>query len=300
MSTHERTQSFLRVLAAVAWADGELSSEEESYLRGLFVECGLNAEEVLDLLPLLESPVSREEFERYAREFEEHFDSQEDRTQLLESVEQLIGVDRVRAPEERAYLRHLRDWLTEVRAEEASPPLWTRLLGMVGLARQEPALASTPWAPRIATSVAERLVPGSAAQGISGPRWTYVTLFGALLQRAIDADGVVRPEEQAALRRILGAVSLFNEMEIDYMLQLVRDRAAEGAERQRLCAEFNRISTMDDRLHLLEALFAVARADGELSAAEQDELRLLSNYLWIEAQEFVRIRRESGDRPARS
>lgn len=224
---------------------------------------------------------------------------------MLGLVERMIGADRARSPEEAAYLAHLRRWFSAGEASAADPDagLLTKLFRFVrgNPAASRPADGDEGFAARLATRVARTLRPGSPAASVSGPRWTYLTLFGALLQRVIEADGVVRDEERQALRRILGAVSLFEDAEIDYVLELIRSGAAEAADRQRLCAEFNRLSAMPERLSLLEALFAVARADGDLSAAEQDELRLIANYLWIETQEFVRIRRESaGDRPSDS
>jgi uncharacterized tellurite resistance protein B-like protein len=61
-------------------------------------------------------------------------------------------------------------------------------------------------------------------------------------------------------------------------------------DRQRLCASFNRIATMDERFRLLGCLFAVAKADGRIDEDELREIRLVANYLWIDARSFNDVR----------
>ncbi len=48
---------------------------------------------------------------------------------------------------------------------------------------------------------------------------------------------------------------------------------------------------MEERLRLLRAMMELAMVDGRLSPEEEKEIRLIANYLWIEVQDFVEIRR---------
>jgi uncharacterized tellurite resistance protein B-like protein len=122
-------------------------------------------------------------------------------------------------------------------------------------------------------------------------RRVHATLFGALLYRVIYVDRVIEPEEAERLRSILSDDLEFEPGEVDYVLRAIQLRVAQDLDRQRLCAEFNRITGMEERLRLLRAMMELAMVDGRLSPEEEKEIRLIANYLWIEVQDFVEIRR---------
>lgn len=291
----KRARYLLRVLAAVAWSDGELASEEEAFLRDLGRDLALGTEEQSELDQLLAAPASREDFERYTREFEQHVDSADARRELLDAVERLISIDRVRQPAELDCLAHLRDWLAEVETEPlpVAGGMLERLRGGVNSAWRTVG-APLAWAEKLGRSVAQTILPGGGADRVDPTRRDFVTLFGALLSRVVHADGMVVPEEREAVRGALADRFGLSVAEIDLALRLIAARAAEGADRQRLCSEFNRVSTPEQRLELLRALFAAARADGAITGEEETEARLIANYLWIETQDYVRVRREAG------
>ena len=288
----ERGRHLLRVLAAVAWSDGELAPEEEAFLRSLGRDLALSAEGSIELERLLSLPVPRDEFDRYAREFEQEVDSPEERRELLRAVETLIGADRVRSPEEIDCLTHLRDWLAEDDAPRvAREGAWQTLRGSL---RGTFIVAAVPlaWAGKLTQSLTQ-LGGGAQSERIDPTRREFVALFGALVQRVVEADGRIHPSEMESLRSALSTRFGLSEAEVEYVLALIARRAAEGADRQRLCSEFNRVSDAEERMDLVRALFAAARADGEITSAEEMEARLISNYLWVETQEYVRLRREA-------
>lgn len=163
------------------------------------------------------------------------------------------------------------------------------------LRRRATAVGSELSLTSLASSLAETLrgrVGQRASGGFLSPeRRNFVTLYGALLYRVIRADKVVRPEETARLRHLLSEGFGFSGADIEPVVAMIETETAAGADRQHLCAEFNRITDLEQREALLEALFAVAMADGEVSPEEEEEIRLISNFLWIETQEYVRIRR---------
>lgn len=301
MPERGRHLPLLRVLAAVAWADGELAGEEEAFLRGLMDDLDLSTEGRAEVEGLLTAPVSRDAFDRYAREFEAKIDDAGLRSELLAAVERLVAIDRTRAVEETEYLNHLRDWLSAADAGSGSggASFWNRLRGGVqstwkrAASMKDEVFGPSAWASRLGEAVTSRLQPGAEASALQGPRRDYVTLFGALLQRVVDADGVTHPNERAALLATLSGRFGLSSAEVDYVLRLVGDHVASGADRQRLCAEFNRISGPEQRIDLLRALFAAALADGEISRPEEDEVHLIANFLWIERQDYAAIRRES-------
>jgi tellurite resistance protein len=50
------------------------------------------------------------------------------------------------------------------------------------------------------------------------------------------------------------------------------------------------VSDSEERKGLLDAAFAVAAADGAVGPAELEELRLVSNFLWLDPRDFHAVR----------
>lgn len=311
MSSPRLETLLLRTLVALAWADGSVDAEEVSFLRGLIAEYGLDEAEAREVLALLDQPLGLAEFEEHARAFL-RAGRQEDRVGLLARAEKLVEANGTTDGSERRYLHLLTAWAGEARAgrgadgvggpgrgrgigagagDGASGPTERDgdgggvLLGRFGrlLGRATPSTLG---------AAVRGLFLGTAVNAERSPREAYVVLFGALLYRVIYADRVVEAAEALHLRDLLGARFGFAPGEADTVLRLIQQRVAEDHDRQRLCAEFNRVSGPEERQQLLAALLALAAVDGEVSAEEEREIRLIANYLWIEVQDFVSIRRE--------
>jgi uncharacterized tellurite resistance protein B-like protein len=288
----------LRVLCAVAWADGEVDPEESRFLIRLCRDFRLAADDEAEILSLLQTPLSVAHFEEFARAFRDRVVSPEKRKALLSRVEELAGSDHRISPEEREYLRLLRSWLGEAEGTEETGGRAPALGALFGSARRELARAGL----RIGAvgALLESALRGRGeASSLAPRRRLYVTLFGALLYRVLRAGGFEHPREKETLRSVLSERFAFTEEELSRVLALVEAQAAADVDRQHLCSEFNRISDMDGRLLLIQACFAVGLADGELSPEEEREIRLIANYLWIETQEFVRVRLEAFARTTR-
>jgi uncharacterized tellurite resistance protein B-like protein len=118
-----------------------------------------------------------------------------------------------------------------------------------------------------------------------------LTLFGAVLGRVAHAEAGISRTELTRVRQLLQ--SRFPRLEaslLDWVAQAVDESASAHMDRQGLLSEFNRVSDSAEREELLDAAFAVAAADNEISEPELEELRLISNYLWLDPRTFNRIR----------
>ena len=282
MSDSSLETRLLQTLAALAWADGNVEVRERAFLQGLVTEYGLRQSEADEVLALLDRPVSIDEFERYARAFLES-GSDADRSRLLARAEHLVEADGKKDREELRYLSLLRGWMGDARdgrtGEDAG--LFGGLGRLLGRAT-----------PGVLGSAVKSLFTGSGVEATSSPRDAQVVLFGAILYRVIYADRVVDSAEADRLRALLAERFGFAHGEVDTMLRLIQQRVADDHDRQRLCAEFNRVTGPTERQDLLAALFEIAKADGDVSREEEDEIRLIANYLWIEVQDYVAIRKK--------
>jgi uncharacterized tellurite resistance protein B-like protein len=116
------------------------------------------------------------------------------------------------------------------------------------------------------------------------------TLFGAVLGRVAKAEDGISPEEQARIQDILRTRFKIEPPLLDLVVQAIRESASAHVDRQGLLSEYNRVSDSESRKELLDAAFAVAAADGTVSPAELEELRLISNFLWIDPREYNAVR----------
>lgn len=133
----------------------------------------------------------------------------------------------------------------------------------------------------------------------SDPRFPRAILFGSILYRVAFADGKVDDVELDRIQDLLTSDSGFDEDEALCVVRTIRERPAEDLERQHLCADLNRVAEMETRIKLLECLFRVAAVDGQMEESELREIRLIANYLWIDARDFHSIRAKAQARGGR-
>ncbi|MEZ4655907.1 MAG: hypothetical protein R3E12_20545, partial [Candidatus Eisenbacteria bacterium] len=86
MTSDSTEARLLRVLATLAWMDGNVTEPERRFLRGLAVEYGLGLGERMQIEEMLETPLSREDFERALHAFQE-VASAEDHARLMSRAE---------------------------------------------------------------------------------------------------------------------------------------------------------------------------------------------------------------------
>jgi uncharacterized tellurite resistance protein B-like protein len=115
-------------------------------------------------------------------------------------------------------------------------------------------------------------------------------LFGAVLGRVAAAEAGISEDELQRIRSIMEERLGWTPPLLDWAVQAVRESSTGQLDRQGLLSEFNRVSDAEERKELLDAAFAVAAADGVVSGTEMEELRLISNYLWLSPREFNQIR----------
>ncbi len=290
--------ALMRVLAAVAWADGVITPEERALLTRLAGAFGLSGADQETVLALLESPVGIEHFEELAGELHGRIHTPLDRAETLYRIEEMAAANHQRSPEETALLARLRALFGEEAPSKTvvpgHPDLLHRMKDALSEFGREHGAAGRPAFP-FAARLTEALHADRGSTRLDPQHWRFVTLVAALLERVARAESLSRARETDRVSEVLRSEFGFGAEEIDRVRALLSETEADAADRQHLCAEFNRISEMEARLRLLAACFRVALADGALTEAEEKEIRLISNYLWIETQEYVRIRKEASD-----
>ena len=157
------------------------------------------------------------------------------------------------------------------------------LLRLLGFGRQdEPADTSS----RLADAVRERLghLPPERAE--------LVAAFAGLLMRVAHADQDVSETEHDTLRRLVHEHAGLPEDEAEAVISLVTAHLASmaGIDYALLTRAMNEHGSADDKLHLIDCLYAMATADDLVSTVEEDQIRAVGHALMLPRSQLVEIR----------
>ncbi len=117
----------------------------------------------------------------------------------------------------------------------------------------------------------------------------YFAAFAYLLSRAADADLNITAEETTAMEKIV-----MNEGGLPEDLALLVVQIAKtqchlfgGTENYLVTREFERISTHEQKLALLECLFAVTAVDEDITSAESNVIKQIASELKLSHAEYI-------------
>jgi len=131
----------------------------------------------------------------------------------------------------------------------------------------------------------------AALERFPAPRARYLAAFAYLLGRVARADQYVSEEEDRAMLRIVGEHGLEPEES-----RLVVDMARSQnelfgySEDFVVARELQESATREQKLEILNCLFAVSAADDEISTVEDNEIRRISSELRLRHADFIGVR----------
>jgi uncharacterized tellurite resistance protein B-like protein len=289
---NDRQTALLKVLAAAAWADGHLDLEEINRIKELMLRYRLEADGVREVEALLERPVSYEQCEQLTRELMQHLRSPGERDEALAEIGSVLAADGVVDPAERELLESLKGIMDAMTSVDG---FMNRITGIFRGAFGNRRAKSDPGelSKHLKNAVLQRLDDVSAGEWRNEAEvetLNFHTLFGAVLGRVADVEGGISDAELGSIREILAERFELGPPVLDWVVQSVREASDAQLDRQGLLSEFNRVSDSSQRKHLLDACFAVAASDGSIAPEELAELRLISNFLWLDPRDFHAVR----------
>jgi uncharacterized tellurite resistance protein B-like protein len=293
-----REMALTKVLVAAAWADGRLENSERNRIKERMLAFGFGPEELREIETLLEAPVSYSRCEELTRDLMSQLTTRQEREDALRQVEEVLRADGVLADEEREVLDGLRGIMDAMTSVDAFMARITGVFRRVFTSRNPgaPPGELTEYLKNRVLTRLDDLSGGAWREAIDARSLNRHTLMGAVLGRVAQAEGGISGAEEARIREILASRCRLEPPLLDWTLQAVRESAEQQTDRQGLLAEFNRVSDSEERKALVDAAFAVAAADGVISSPELEELRLISNFLWLDPRECnaIRLRWETG------
>ena len=140
-------------------------------------------------------------------------------------------------------------------------------------------------------AIAERLdnLPAETAR--------YLAAFASVLARVAEADLRIDHDEKAAMCDRVATLARIEPGDAELIVELASRRLSEhgGGDRYLVTREFKEISSREQRIHLVECLFAIAAADGEISTTESHESLAIAEELGLTRSEALSLRAQWRD-----
>ncbi len=145
----------------------------------------------------------------------------------------------------------------------------------------------------------EREAPSDTVRRISAAieelpedRATYLAAFAFILGRVANADLDISEDEVLEMERIVERVGGVPEAQAVLIVQIAKGqhRLFGQTESFLVTREFNRIATREQKLALLQCLYAVSSSDDSISVMEDNEIRAVSRELLLDHADFIAVR----------
>ena len=131
-----------------------------------------------------------------------------------------------------------------------------------------------------------------ALDALEPERARFIAAFAYLLSRVARADLVITDEETREMERLVMQRGRLPEEQALIVVQMAKTQTIlfGGTENYLVTREFNHLATAEQKIALLDCLFAVSAADRSISAVEDNEIRQIADELRIERAELLAVR----------
>lgn len=149
---------------------------------------------------------------------------------------------------------------------------------------------TTKGAPSPETETVRKIV--QALDRLEPERARYIAAFAYLLSRVAHADQHISPEETQEMERIVMERGGLPEEQAILVVQMAKTQSLlfSGTENFLVSREFGKIASREQKLILLDCLYAACSADRSISTVEDNEIRKISTELKLSHEDFVAVR----------
>jgi uncharacterized tellurite resistance protein B-like protein len=132
-----------------------------------------------------------------------------------------------------------------------------------------------------------------AALEAQGPeRARYLACFAYILTRAAKADHHVSDAEARLMEDIVAERAGVDREQAALIVRIAREAGhSRGTDDYLIAREFERTATREEKLKLLDCLFAIAAADASIKTVEDNEVRRVASELKLEHADYIEVRR---------
>ncbi len=284
-----KSLNLLKVLAVIAWADGEITNSELNVVKSLYRKFGLSPDEIKQVQPYLRAPISKKEQDALFKDLAAEMGAKAKRKDAMKALEEMAHADSKLKPEERELIEHCRDLLNNSSITRRS---FGKVKSFFKKTLYKPAREKNPEMVQYFQSMMFRRIhlkskKEGAAISMDDGQLYFLCLIGTLLASIAEVDEHFDETEKKALKQVLSERFDFNPKEWKILFEVLEAQAKEGFDFDEVIREFNRLTTYNDRLHFVDCFFAIGAADGDLSHEEVEEIRRITKAMRIPHKYFI-------------
>ncbi len=291
-----------KVLMAAAWADGEVTQDEINSAKDLLFYLPhaaanapgmkLSSREWATLEMYAETPVSADERARLVGELQAALRSPEDKALALSMLEGVLQADGAISAEETAVLAEIKQAIDQT--DTGLMGKLNRLFG--GAVARRSAAVQGPNRElfyedyvqnRVFYAVNQRLQAEGKSLDLPEAELRKYSLAGALMARVAHTDRLVTDNEFEAMAQALQERWGVARETAVFIAEVATDQISATQDMYRMQREFATHTSEAERERFIEVLFLVAAADGQVSFAETEEIRLLASGLNLSHPQFI-------------
>ncbi len=304
-----RMLSLAKVLIAAAWADGEITTDEQNCLKDIIFHLSdtgvqLTAQEWELLEMYIEAPVGADERARLVADLEDAIQTADERQFVLQALQQMILADGVTGGEEQMVI----DEITQAVQSSDTGLLMglNRLLGR-SMNRRSEAIANAPnrdvyfddyLKNKVYYETNRILREEGRSLEISDEEMRKLGLAGGLMARIAKIDNVVSDSEFEAMVNIMAEYWQLSRDAAVFVANVAVSSLDYSYDYFRMTREFATETTREERQRFLVALFLVADAEDGASFDETEEIRLVARGINVSHEDFIAAKLEAKERQA--
>jgi uncharacterized tellurite resistance protein B-like protein len=296
MNEHDQAVilTLAKVLVATAWADGELSNDEiNSMKRDLLTRLpNLSTQQWASVAIYMDSPVDEAERNRLVQQLRSQITTPLGKQLVFDALDDLVAADGlVTEDEHRA--------VDEIKAAIESGH--TGGLGKVsrlfkGRSAPAPVAAAGPNREvylddfiknRVYYVIRRRLDAGGIVPKLSDAEIRKLSLAGGMMAIAARANPQVTDDERSAMLVTLHQSWRLTDEQAGFLVDVAASQLPADLDGFRLADAFAAVSDYDERGQLVDALFAIAAADGSINNDEIETIRGLANAMVLTHADFI-------------
>lgn len=283
-----------KVMIAAAWADGSVNNDELNSLKDLLFQLPeMTATDWAELDIYIESPVGDSERARLVADLQSSLKAPQDKELALTMIDELVSADGEISPEEQASVDEIKSAIRDANMG---------LLGSMGnflgssLNRRSKAIESAPNRElymddyvknKVFYSVSRRLELEETGIDIPEKELRRLSLAGGLMARVAYVDHEVQEGEFDSMVKAIQNNWNLSDLEAALVAEAAVSTITLGLDYYRMSRRFFESTTVDERVHFLDALFAVADGDEGVSHEEIEEIRTIAMVLKLTLKQFI-------------
>ncbi|HEU4744033.1 MAG TPA: TerB family tellurite resistance protein, partial [Anaerolineales bacterium] len=277
-------------IAAAGWADKILTPAEIENLKDLLFQIQrsvIDPREDALFQMYIKSPVDAQERERLVEELRETVWSEEDKTYVHAALKRMVQADGKITDEEQTLLDDIHATIESVD---------TGMLGNLGrlvrgaMQRRSQAVHNAPnrekyfedfLKNKVYYEVRRRLDLSHSDITIQDEELRKLSLVGGMMAHVARVDHVVLENETEKITSLLQTTWGLSREAAVFVMECAIADVSRDFDYLRMTREFTGLTTAAERNNLMDLLFAVANADGDVSNEELLEITFIADYLLL-------------------